>query len=157
MNHTPLEMAQLSTAAQRALGPGPARVMAARGMMPLPPGDQIAVLYQLSLDADTMLAQSARVTAAGLPDKLLSGTLADPTLDPRIVDYFAQVAGAKPSVFQAIALNPSTHDSTIATLAERASAPQIDLIAQNEQRLLRHPEIIAAMYMNRHARMSTVD
>src|SRR5262249_53692629 len=33
----------------------------------------------------------------------------------------------------------------------------VDQIAQNEQRLLRHPEIIAAMYMNRRARMSTID
>jgi hypothetical protein len=155
--HTPLDVARLSPAAQRALGPGPGRTMAARGLLPLAPADQIAVLYQLSLDAESNLAQSARATAAGLPDKLLAGALAQPTTDPRILDFFAQLIADKPAVFDAIALNPAVADQTIATLAGRAGSREVDQIAQNEQRLLRHPEIIAAMYMNRRARMSTID
>jgi hypothetical protein len=155
--HTPLDPKQLSTAAQRALGPGPGRTMAARGMMPLPPLDQLVVLYQLALDGDANIAQSAKVTAAGLPEKLLAGTLSDPAIDPRVLDYFGGFAGEKPTVFDAIVLNPSTGDETVAGLAARAGARETDLIAQNEQRLLRHPEIIAAMYMNRRARMSTID
>jgi hypothetical protein len=154
---TPLEPHLLSTAAQRALGPGPGRSMAARGMMPLPPLDQVAVLYQLALDPDTGISQSARMTAAGLPERLLAGTLAEPAVDPRVLDFFGQHVVEKPTVFDAIVLNPSVADPTIATMATRAGAREIDLIAQNEQRLLRHPEIIAAMYMNRRARMSTID
>jgi hypothetical protein len=131
--------------------------MAARGLLPLAPADQIAVLYQLSLDAESNLAQSARATAAGLPEKLLAGALAQPTTDPRVLDFFAQLIADKPAVFDAIALNPAVADQTIATLAGRAGSREVDQIAQNEQRLLRHPEIIAAMYMNRRARMSTID
>jgi hypothetical protein len=157
IRHTPLDVARLSPAVQRALGPGPGRTMAARGLLPLAPADQIAVLYQLSLDAESNLAQSARATAAGLPDKLLAGALAQPTTDPRILDFFAQLIADKPAVFDAIALNPAVADQTIATLAARAGSREVDQIAQNEQRLLRHPEIIAAMYMNRRARMSTID
>jgi len=157
IQHTPLDASQLSAAAQRALGPGPGRMMAARGLLPLPPADQVAVLYQLSLDAESSLAQSARATAAGMPEKLLAGTLAAPVIDARVLDFFAQLIAEKPAVFDAIALNPSVADQTIATLASRAGSREIDQIAQNEQRLLRHPEIIAAMYMNRRARMSTID
>jgi hypothetical protein len=157
IQHTPLDSARLSPAAQRALGPGPGRTMAARGLLPLAPADQIAVLYQLSLDTESTLAQSARATAAGLPDKLLAGALAQPTTDPRVLDFFAQLIADKPAVFDAIALNPAVADQTIATLAGRAGSREVDQIAQNEQRLLRHPEIIAAMYMNRRARMSTID
>jgi hypothetical protein len=157
IQHTPLDAARLSPAAQRALGPGPGRTMAARGLLPLAPADQIAVLYQLSLDAESNLAQSARATAAGLPEKLLAGALAQPTTDPRVLDFFAQLIADKPAVFDAIALNPAVADQTIATLASRAGSREVDQIAQNEQRLLRHPEIIAAMYMNRRARMSTID
>jgi hypothetical protein len=155
--HTSLDSARLSPAAQRALGPGPGRTMAARGLLPLAPADQIAVLYQLSLDTESTLAQSARATAAGLPEKLLAGALAQPTTDPRVLDFFAQLIADKPAVFDAIALNPAVADQTIATLAGRAGSREVDQIAQNEQRLLRHPEIIAAMYMNRRARMSTID
>lgn len=157
IRHTPLDAVRLSPAAQRALGPGPGRTMAARGLLPLAPADQIAVLYQLSLDAASNLAQSARATAAGLPEKLLAGALAQPTTDPRVLDFFAQLIADKPAVFDAIALNPAVADQTIATLAGRAGSREVDQIAQNEQRLLRHPEIIAAMYMNRRARMSTID
>ena len=157
IQHTPLEASQLSAAAQRALGPGPGRMMAARGLLPLAPADQVAVLYQLAQGAESNVAQSARATAVGLPEKLLAGTLAAPAIDPRVLDFFAQLIADKPAVFDAIALNPSVADATIATLASRAGSREVDQIAQNEQRLLRHPEIIAAMYMNRRARMSTID
>lgn len=155
---TLLDPAHLSAAAQRALGPGPGRAMASKGMMPLPPADQVAVLYQLALDADAMIVGSARATAAGLPEKLLAGTLADPALDPRILHFFGQLVAEKSAaVFDVIALNPSVDDSTLAMLAGKGDARGVDQLAQNEQRLLRHPEIIAAMYMNRKARMSTID
>ena len=154
---TPLDPSLLSAAAQRALGPGPGRTMAARGMLPLAPADQLVVLYQLAIDGDVALAGQARLTASQLPEKLLAGTLADPTTDPSVLDYFGQLAVEKASVFEVVVLNPATADPTIATLAAKAGAREIDLIAENEQRLLRHPEIITAMYMNRRARMSTID
>jgi hypothetical protein len=132
-------------------------MMASRGMMPLAPADQVSVLYQLSLDGDTQIASAARTTAAGLPDKLLGGTLSDARLDARVLDFFAAVAGTKLAVFEAIVDNAATADETIVALATKGDARAVDRIAGNEQRLLRHPEIIGAMYMNKHARMSTVD
>ncbi|HEY4242607.1 MAG TPA: hypothetical protein VGM88_22470 [Kofleriaceae bacterium] len=155
MDRTPLDLATLSPAAQRALGPGPGRTMAARGLMPLPPADQLAVLYQLSLDPE--VGTAARLTAAGLPERVVAGTLGDAALDPRVLDFFAEGAAEKPSVLDAILRNPSVADATLALLAGRVDSRGADLIAQNEQRLLRHPEIIGAMYGNRRARMSTVD
>ncbi|MGE0547068.1 MAG: hypothetical protein AB7O24_03045 [Kofleriaceae bacterium] len=152
-----LDPATLSAGAQRALAAGPGRMMAARGIMPLPPADQVAVLYQLSIDGDAGLAQAARATAAGLPDKLLAATLTNAAIDARVLDLFAELCADKPPVFDAIVLNPSVADQTIAVLAARAGSREVDLIAQNEQRVLRHPEIIAAMYLNRKARMSTID
>ena len=43
----------------------------------------------------------------------------------------------KPAVFDALVLNPAIADETIATLAGKGDAREVDLIAQNEQRLLR--------------------
>lgn len=155
MDRTPLDTTKLSAAAQKALGPGPGRMMAARGMMPLPPADQVAVLYQLALDAE--FGSAATDTAKGLPDKVIGGALVDARLDPRVIDFFAELVIDKPAAFEAVVQNPATDDTTIAKLAGKAAAGQVDRIAANEQRLLRHPEIIAAMYLNKHARMSTVD
>jgi hypothetical protein len=132
-------------------------MMASRGLVPLPPGDQIAVLYQLAIDADQKLAMGARATASGLPDKVLGGALADPKVDPRVLDFYAHLAGDKPVAFEALVANAATSDETIVTLAGLGNADEIDRIAANEQRMLRHPQIIAAMYTNRQARMSTAE
>lgn len=155
--HTPLDPANLSPAAQKALGPGPGRMMASRGMMPLPPADQLAVLYQLSIDGDAALADAAKQTASSLPEKLLVGSLADPSLDARVIDFFGTLHAERPAVFDTVVQNTAVADQTVAALAAKCDSRAVDVIATNEQRLLRHPEIIAAMYMNRRARMSTID
>ena len=61
MDRSPLDPHTLSPAAQKALGPGPGRMMAARGLVPLPPGEHVAVLYQLSLDVEFGSAASPPV------------------------------------------------------------------------------------------------
>jgi hypothetical protein len=157
MEHSQLDVAKLSPAAQRALGPGPGRMMASRGLVPLPPAEQVAVLYQLALDADGTISTAAMVTSGGLPEKVLAAALGDANVDPRVLDFYAQRVAGKPAAFEALVGNATTADETVATLAELAGAREIERIAANEQRLLRHPQIIAAMYTNKQARMSTVD
>jgi hypothetical protein len=157
IEHTPLDIAQLTPGVQKALGPGPAKMMASRGMAPLPPAEQVTVLYQLMLDADQGLATSAKTTATKLPDSVLAAALGNASLDPRVLDRFAQLVADRAAVFDALVGNPAIADETLAAMSARLGAREVDRISQNEQRLLRHPQIIAAMYMNKAARMSTVD
>jgi hypothetical protein len=156
LERTPLAVDQLSATAQKAIAGGATKMMAARGLMPMAPVDQAAVLYQLTLDSDAAVAAASRATAVGLPEKILLGLVAS-RFDPRILDFFTMLHVDKPIVLETAILNPATADLTIAELAARAAPREIDLIAQNEVRLLRHPEIIGAMYLNPRARMSTVD
>lgn len=156
--HTPLDLDRLSPDVQRALAPGPARMMAARGLAPLPrPGDLISVLYQLCLDPDAATREAAQQTARGLPDRILAGALEDPGVDPRVLDRFSREVLDRPALLQRIILNPATADQTMAALAGKLAPAEVDMIAQNEERLMRHPDIIGAMYRNPRARMSTVD
>lgn len=150
-------LSKLSAAAQRALAPGPGRMMASRGMVPLPrPAELVAVLYQLvATDPDT--GPSAQTTAEQLPAKVVAGVLVDPDADPRVLDWLSTRAMSDPAQFEALVLNPAIADRTVVALAEKGSVAQVELIASNEQRLLRCPDIIAAMYANPNARMSTVD
>ena len=98
-------------------------MMASRGLVPLPPNDQITVLYQLAIDGDAALSQAARTTAMGLPDKLLGGALADGNVDPRVLDLFAQLHHDKPVAFDALVGNSAITDATIpAYLAEVGGA-----------------------------------
>ena len=156
--HTPLDPATLSPDVRRVLAPGPTRMMAARGLAPLPrPADLAVALYQLALEQDTAIREAARQSARDLPDSVLIGALDDPDLDPRVLDYFAQQVAGRPAPMQCLLLNRATADQTIAELAARADEAEVELIAQNEERLLRHPAIIGAMFHNARARMSTVD
>ena len=155
---TPLDQGSLSPAAQKALGPGPMKMMAARGLAPLPrPGDLISVLYQLTHDADAKIKAAAAKSAADLPEKVLTGALADESLDPRVLDFFASKVAGNDQLIELVILNKATADDTVAWLAGKLGEMLIELISGNQERLLRCPAIIGAMYMNRSARMSTVD
>ncbi len=150
-------LARLSPAAQKALAPGPGRMMASRGLLPLPrPGELASVLYQL-VQIDPATAAAAQASADGLPEKVLAGALADADVDPLVLDWLSGRARRAPALFEILVLNPSTADATIVALATSGGGNEVDLIAGNEQRLLRCPDIIAAMYANPQARMSTVD
>lgn len=136
-------------------------MLAARGMAPVTqPRDLVGLLYQLGFDADERVKEAALVSARALPEAVLRGALADPAIDERVLDFFSwAMAGtrAAPVAIELILLNPATADETVVPLAARASQAEVDLIATNEERILRCPAIIAAMYGNRNARMSTVD
>jgi hypothetical protein len=100
---------------------------------------------------------SAQKTAGELPEKVLVGALADPTLDARVIDFFALRVLGKPALVEAILLNKNTADETYKDLAAKCDDRDLEIIATNEQRLLRAPAIIGALYMNPKTRMSTVD
>ncbi len=156
MEHTPLD--NLSEAAGKAMsGPAAMKMMAARGLAPLKPFDLACVLYTLSIDPDEQLRQAADKSARELPDKLLSGALADVALDARVIDYFAPRVASKVALVEAILLNRTTADDTVAALVPRLGERDLEIVAVNEQRLLRCPAIIGALYMNPKGRMSTVD
>ncbi len=158
MDYSTLDPSTLSAEAQRALSSAPGKMMAARGMAPFAnPVDLLSVLYQLSLDPDAGLAKAAQGSAKTLPARILTSALADRALDPRVIDYLIHGADCRAELVEVVVQNHSTADETIAVLALTANTKQADLIAENSQRVLRHPEIIAALYTNKNARMSTVD
>lgn len=159
---TPLDASSLSDGVKRAIAPGPMQTMASRGLAPLPPQEMVAVLYQL---AQPWLAEGAdepplpptavdaRKTAGGLPDGLLAGVMAQP-LDPRILDYFARKITQRGKLLQAVLFNRAVADETFAHLASVCNEAELAIIARNEERLLRHTPIIAALYLNPKTPMS---
>jgi hypothetical protein len=152
---TPIET--LPTSVERAVGvkaPAPLRMMAARGMAPMPPGDQVVALYQLTFSDDDAIKSAAFKTAAELPEKILGGALEQP-LDKRVLDFFARRVFSKVPLLEKVLLNKATADETFAHLATLIDENGLEMIAKNEERLLRHPQIIAALYMNPKTRMST--
>jgi hypothetical protein len=152
---TPLE--SLAPSIEKVAGasaPAPLKMMAARGLAPLKPFELLTALYQLVVTSEEALRAAALKSATDVREKMLAGGLAEP-LDPRVLDFFARRVWQKPKQIETILLNRATADETFRHLATLCGEVELEMIAKNEARLLRHPEIIAALYLNPKTRMST--
>lgn len=157
MQH-PVDLARLPESARRALGaPANVKMMAARGMAPMPPAMLLCVLYGLAYDADAPLREAAAKTLAALPEPVLQGALGSADLPGFVLDDLALRNAARPEVLARILRHPATLGETAVALAKTADEATAEVIATNEARLLETPAIIEALYLNRHTRMSTSD
>ena len=126
-------------------------------MMPMPrPGDLVTVLYMLAHDATPALAAAAKDTLGGLPTDVARNAFSG-DVDPRVLDFAADELRRREDVLQASLVDPRIDDETITRLASGVSGTIVEQIESNEVRLLRTPKVIEALYLNRRARMSTVD
>ncbi|HEV8369840.1 MAG TPA: hypothetical protein VGQ39_17925 [Pyrinomonadaceae bacterium] len=129
--------------------PQPARLAAARGLLPLPQSDLLEVLVALSAHVDTEISEAANETLqAENADDLLIAAKADETAPP-VLAYLATHRAAKREIHEALILNSKTPDQALASLAEiTPDGTLLELIAVNQQRLVRFPQIIEAILGN---------
>jgi hypothetical protein len=154
----PLPLEQLPAALQRFCnpqGPVPARMMAAKGLVPVRGPDQITMLAQLSKDADEQVGAAARDSLQNLPDAVLQAAC-DAALPPAVLHFLTSIF-KKDDLLGRLVANNATLDVTVEEIARFSSESLSERIAVNEQRLLRAPTIIEALYKNRNTRMSTAD
>lgn len=159
MQH-PIAEALLSPQVAKICGPAAPhqmKAMAAGGLVPLGPQDLVTVLYALSYDKDPSLSRKAVETLGKLPPNLLLGALGG-ELPAAVLDGLATQLLRRADAIEVILLNRTADDGTFLELAEKLSDDRLlEIIAGNEQRLLRRPEIIEKLYCNNHTRMSTAD
>ena len=129
--------------------PQPARLAAARGMLPLQQSDLLEVLVALTTSDDAQISAAAAETLkAESPDDLLLAAKADDTA-PNVLAYLATQPDGTPEVYEATILNTRTPDQALAKLAATTShSALLELITINQQRLVRCPEIIDAILKN---------
>jgi hypothetical protein len=157
----PVSIELLSNVARKMLDaatPAPMRQLAAKGVAPgLKPSDALTVVALLADSDDEAVAVTARATLGKLPAPLLNGALASADLPPGVLALIAPPYARNVAVMEKIVKHPAILPETIAAVAALASEEVAELIATNEHRLLRHPEIIEKLYMNKATRMSTAD
>jgi len=159
MSLEPVPVEALSPAARKFAGPGvndAAKGMAARGLAPLQPKDLASVLAFLAYDPNEALAKGARKTLSGLPERMLEGVLKE-RVHASVLHVLARELGGTARWAELLLLNPHTEDETVLLITPKCEERQLEIIAQNETRLLRAPRIIEALYLNPRTRMSTVD
>jgi hypothetical protein len=137
-------------------GATPAKLMAVRGMAPLRPAELLIAAYQLSFDADAGVKSAAASAPASLPDKIILSPLGEP-LPPQVLHFFAEhMPVTRHQALEKILYNPATADETFVLFAKNLDERWLEIIFQNEVRLLRCPTIVETLYFNKRARMSSV-
>ncbi|MSP25471.1 MAG: hypothetical protein EXR75_09965 [Myxococcales bacterium] len=133
------------------------RTMAARGiMLGLRPDQVVTVLTLLARDADPAIAALADQTLTTLPGPLLHGALAA-NLQPFVIDALVLRYGHESETLAQLLVMPACDWETACLVATSGNERATEIVATNQERLLAHPELIAALYMNRATRMSTCD
>jgi hypothetical protein len=138
---------QLSPEAEkycRADAPVEARRMAAGGALPLAGPELATVLFVLAHDSDTEVKSRARQSLESLPEGVRDGVLSGPT-HPAVLSYLARVHEDDAEACEKLALNAACDDATIEFLASRPHRRVVDILCNNQQRMLRHPPIVDAL------------
>jgi hypothetical protein len=130
--------------------PQPARLAAARGLLPLPQSDLLEVLVALRESDNEELSNAAQETLQGESLDDLLPVAKDEETAPRVLAYLATRNDAGRPIHEATILNSRTPDQALETLAGITSdASLLELIAVNQQRLVRFPKIIDAILRNK--------
>lgn len=129
--------------------PQPARLAAARGLLPLPQTDLFEVLVALGRSDDPEIAEAATETlqAEDAEDLLIAAKAEDTA--PSVLAYLATLDSGTRELHEATILNNKTPDNALAKLAASATDTSLlELIVTNQQRLVRFPDIIEAILGN---------
>lgn len=122
---------------------------AARGMLPLAQADLLEALVALRTSDSAEVASAAEATLEAQEPEALLSLATDGETAPTILSYLATRESAGRAVHEAITLNASTPDEAIAQLASvTTDGALLELIAINQQRLIRAPAIIEAVINN---------
>ncbi len=124
-----------------------ARQMAARGALPLEPVELATVLFVLANDPDPSVKDTARKSLEDLPEHVLGTVLTGPS-HPALLSFLARVHAENEPWCEAIALNPAADDATVAWLATLPHSRVVDIISQNQERMMRCEDIVDALGAN---------
>jgi hypothetical protein len=129
--------------------PRPARMAAARGLLPLPQQDLLEALVALRASDDDEIASAAAATLDAQEAEVLLTIATAKDAPPTVLGFLAARPEAGHEIHEAVTLNSSTPDEAIALLAAHTTeGPLLELITINQQRLIRAPAIIDAVLGN---------
>jgi hypothetical protein len=158
--HADIELDKLPPAAQKVLAretPPQVKLLAARGVIPgAKPGDIVIVVSILAGGEDAKLAETARATLAKLPAPILQGALSA-DLPGSVILELARVYPNQHEVITSLLRMVRIGTEALELMADAADERAGELIATNEQLMLKSPTVIEKLYMNKRVRMSTAD
>jgi hypothetical protein len=158
--HADIELDKLGPSVQKALSEGapPAvQMMAAKGIIPgAKPHELVIAISVLAGSADEKVREAARTTLSKLPPPILNGALSA-DLPGSVILQLAGPCATEHEVIEKLLRMPRIGGDALELLAAGADERAGELIATNEELMLKHPAVIEKLYMNKRVRMSTAD
>ncbi len=129
--------------------PAPAKLAAARAMLPLAPEEMLEALVLLSQDASEEVRAAALKSLEEFNPAQMLSVVTQSQAPPEVLRYLCTWGRGRRELYEALILNAATPDEGIEVLAGSIRDGAIlELIAINQQRLIRHPAIIDAILSN---------
>jgi hypothetical protein len=132
------------------------RRLAAKGALPLPPIEIATVLFALTHDPDDEVKTRARESLEALPPTVADAVLTGET-HPAVLGYLAHAWKDDGARIEKLALNPAADDRTFVFLAGLPHKRVVEIVANNQTRLLRCGEIAEALGENPATGRATID
>jgi hypothetical protein len=137
-------------------GPLDSRLMAASGALALPGPKLVAVLVALTFDPDAGVKDKAIASLLSLPDRVIEPAL-DAKLHVAVLAACAEHYRQNGARLERIALNPATTDEICTFLAGLPHPRVVEILAQNQVRLLRCSPLVEALGENPLTGSATID
>lgn len=129
--------------------PRPARLAAARGILPLPLNDLLEVLVALAQNDDPELAENALSTLASQDSNDLQNSFKSEEAAPQVLNFYAEREDLPEKIYEAILTNQNTPTTAIVKLARLTKSGELlEFISFNQQLLIKTPAIIEAIVRN---------
>jgi hypothetical protein len=132
------------------------RRLAAGGALPLAPVELATVLFALVHDPDDEVKARARRSLESLPPAVCDAVLSGEA-HPAVLGWLAHAHKDDAAKLERIALNPAADDRTFAFLAGLPHKRVVEIVANNQTRLLRCPDIVEVLGENPLTGRSTID
>jgi hypothetical protein len=129
--------------------PRPARLAAARGILPLPDQDLIEVLVAFATSEDDELSNYARQSIRTQDTEMLNTLVRSERIPIHALSYLATVNELPRKIHESIISNARTPITTVVKfIGETANAELIDAVSLNQQLLVQNPTVIDAILKN---------
>jgi hypothetical protein len=124
------------------------RAAAARGALPLPRTSLIQLYVVLLKDEDAEIRKAAEASLEALSQNAVLEVLEEPSCRPEVLVHFAKSAARQESFAERIAFHQQVPAAALTVLAAAGSAPVIELVLTNQERLLAQPVLLEQLMLN---------
>lgn len=129
--------------------PKPAKLAAARAMLPLAPEESLEALVLLSHDEDSEIRDAAGKSLASFDKEQMKMAAASRETSPDVLAHLCAWRSGTRELYETLVLNLKTPGEGVAKLAGwHRDGSLLELITINQQRLIEHPAIIEAVCAN---------